>query len=605
MSIQKTFREYSNIVPIGTIPMGEQYPIRLQSMTTTNTLDIEATVAQCIEIADAGADFVRITAQGIAQAEALQKIKQSLQQKNYNIPIIADIHFQPAAAMIAAKYVEKVRINPGNFAEANTHEENIDQQRIQKFQQLLNICKQYNTALRIGVNHGSLSARMLSKYGDTPEGMMESAMEYLRICQQENFAKVVVSMKSSNTRIMVYASRLLAQAMQREAMNFPLHLGVTEAGAGEDGRIKSAVGIGTLLADGLGNTFRVSLTETPKNEIPVAQKLLDHFIHTEYQRPAQDLLSCPTIYQRRKTHAHTKLKIGGENRVGVIINLSQQPRIHAKDIEALGFVQNDHYWQPTDNAPDAIYIGNAELDSFPQDGLTLYTQKDENILHCTTQSLTPKNLQFLKNNPQQLLILEQKEDIKAYSIRQFIERLQSVKLHNPVLLHLIYKTPHCETLQLFAAADFGALLIDGLVDGIMLSNEYNDEPQFQTASSLGPPNYPMRPIDIHHTCLAILQATRTRFSKTEYIACPGCGRTLFDLQKTLQDIKQHTQGLKGLKIAVMGCIVNGVGEMADADYGYVGAAAGKISLYKGKICVQKNIEQSKAVQALLQLIHSS
>ncbi|MGL5913444.1 MAG: (E)-4-hydroxy-3-methylbut-2-enyl-diphosphate synthase [Bacteroidales bacterium] len=612
MPSHKIFRELTCDMQIGNTPLGGEYPIRLQSMTTSNTLDVEATVLQCIQIADAGADFVRITAQGVREAEALQEIKQKLKSQGYTIPLVADIHFQPKAALVAAQYVEKVRINPGNFSERDAENDESNEQLRKDFYNLLHICKQHKTALRIGVNHGSLSARILKKYGDTPEGMVESAMEYLRICKLKNFTNVVISMKSSNTRIMVYATRLLAQTMNKEGMNFPLHLGVTEAGEGEDGRIKSAVGIGTLLADGIGNTFRISLTEPPQNEIPIAQKLLAHFSNKLYQLPAESVFSCITTFQKRSTQVAISACIGGKHRVGIVANLSNYPKIEVSQIEALGFVLKDNIWQAKDNTPDAIYIGSAVCDAFALEGLNILSDENEYIFTCTPDSLSADTLLFLKENPNILLLLEQKEEVNLYAIRHFFEQLQYNQVQNPVLLHFAYNTTDYEALQLYAAADFGALLIDGFGDGIMLSSlqsiQMEAEKHLQTSSNDNKQSHiahRMQTVDEVRNCLTILQAARVRFSKTEYIACPGCGRTLFDLQKILQEVKQHTSHLKGLKIAVMGCIVNGVGEMADADYGYVGSGVGKVSLYKGKECIQKNIEQSQAVQELLKLINAT
>ncbi len=625
---------------IGGIPMGGSNPIRLQSMTTTSTLDVEATVAQCIAIAKAGADYVRITAPGVREAEALQQIKSELKKRGYNIPLIADIHFNPAAAEVAACYVEKVRINPGNFVDKVGSADEPTALR-EKFVNLLDICKEHKTALRIGVNHGSLSARMLDKYGDTPRGMVESALEFLRICRDENFTNVVVSMKSSNTRVMVYATRMLAQRMTDEGMSYPLHLGVTEAGEGEDGRIKSAVGIGTLLGEGIGNTIRVSLTEEPQNEIPVAKKLASYFEKGQ-SRPT----AChPALdhnffdYRKRGTAPASAVSIGGNNPVAVVADLSHLSPIHEKDIENLGFAFDGSEWKSNGQTPDVLYVGLSEVDDFSVRGLKIIDDEQEDVLHCTLSYLNSEFIAFLKENPSMLLLLDAEGESGIEEQLEFFLALEKEDVKNPVVVHRTYSETDYEGLQLKSAADFGALLIDGFGDGVMLtvdrdvkiqevvkSVRVNDEDASlrggTTKQSLEGIANQVRndsntirvveqtatftrnatPADLCHTSFGILQAARVRFSKTEYIACPGCGRTLFELQRTLQEVKLRTSHLKGLKIAVMGCIVNGPGEMADADYGYVGAGPSRVSLYKGKECVEKNIDQERAVDALIDLI---
>ncbi len=648
-------------VYIGDIPMGGSNPIRLQSMTTTGTLDVEATVAQCIAIANAGADYVRITAPGVREAEALQAIKAELKKRGYSIPLIADIHFNPAAAEVAARYVEKVRINPGNFVDKVGSVDEPTALR-EKFIHLLHICREHQTALRIGVNHGSLSARMLNRYGDTPQGMVESALEFLRICKEEKFADVVVSMKSSNTRVMVYATRMLAQRMAGEGMSFPLHLGVTEAGEGEDGRVKSAVGIGTLLAEGLGDTIRVSLTEEPQNEIPVAKKLAEYFEESRktltgsqnpvrvidghnqeetllgFQDPNRVLPAHNFFdYQKRETTAAGAAPIGGGNPVAVVADLSNINPIKEKDIENLGFTFDGWEWKSRANTPDVLYVGLSELDDFSVKGLKIIDGEQEDVLHCRLNFINSEFVSFLKENPQLLLILDVEGQNGTEEQREFFLRLEKEGVTNPLIIHRAYREADYEALQLKAAADVGALLIDGFGDGVMLSVEGDVKIQEVVKSvrvnseTLTGSQNPVRvnseektltgiqdpvrvveqtttftrsatPADLCHTGFGILQAARVRFSKTEYIACPGCGRTLFELQKTLQEVKQRTSQLKGLRIAVMGCIVNGPGEMADADYGYVGAGPGRVSLYKGKECVEKNIEQERAVEALVELI---
>lgn len=605
-------------VYIGNIPLGGLHPVRLQSMTTTNTLDVPATVAQCIAIAKAGADYVRITAQGVREAEALGHVKAALRDQGYSIPLIADIHFNPAAAEVAARYVEKVRINPGNFVDRANGAGEPAMLR-EKFVRLLNICREHHTALRIGVNHGSLSARMLDKYGDTPQGMVESAMEFLHICRDESFHSVVASMKSSNTRVMVYATRLLAQRMAEEGMRYPLHLGVTEAGEGEDGRIKSAAGIGALLADGLGSTIRVSLTEEPQREIPVAKKLARYFAAKK-----NDHLPCENAehnffdYHKRDTTPASAAPVGGSNPVAVAADLSHLKLITKKDVEQLGFTLNGQAWTGSDSTPDLIYTGASETNGFPLHGLHLLSEESEALLRCKADLPRTDFIAFLKNNPHLLLMLALEDGAKALEgQRQFFIRLKKSGVTNPVLLHRAYREPDYEALQLQAAADFGALLIDGFGDGVMLSLlQPADLKETMASAAAGQRSATLtlgeqRTIftrragtaDLVNTGLRILQATRVRFSKAEYIACPGCGRTLFDLQKTLQEVKRRTAHLKGLKIAVMGCIVNGPGEMADADYGYVGAGNGRVSLYRGKERVKANIAQEHAVDELLLMIN--
>jgi (E)-4-hydroxy-3-methylbut-2-enyl-diphosphate synthase len=586
-------------------------------MTTTDTLDVAATAAQCIAIANAGADYVRITAQGAREAEALGLVKAALKKQGYNIPLIADIHFNPAAAEAAAQHVEKVRINPGNFVDRPSGASEPAVLR-EKFVRLINTCKERQTALRIGVNHGSLSARMLSKYGDTPQGMVESAMEFLHICRDEKFPSVVVSMKSSNTRVMVYATRLLAQRMAEEGMRYPLHLGVTEAGEGEDGRIKSAVGIGALLADGLGCTIRVSLTEEPQREIPVAKKLARYLDAKKSDRlPYENTEHNFFGYTKRATTPAGAAPVGGSNPVAVAADLSPLKRITQKDVEQLGFTFDGQAWRGSDSAPDLIYTGTSKADGFPLHGLHILSEESEALLRCNPTPPRADFLAFLKSNPHLLLMLALDDGArKLEEQRQFFIRLKQNGVTNPVLLHRAYSEPDYEALQLQAAADFGALLIDGFGDGVMLSllrpSDMTEAMANATVEQRGAKpaigeqrtslTRRARPADLVNTGLRILQAARVRFSKTEYIACPGCGRTLFELQKTLQEVKRRTAHLKGLKIAVMGCMVNGPGEMADADYGYVGAGSGRVALYRGKVRVKANIEQERAVDELLQLV---
>ncbi|MDR1338494.1 MAG: (E)-4-hydroxy-3-methylbut-2-enyl-diphosphate synthase [Prevotellaceae bacterium] len=574
-------------VKAGNVCIGGNNPVRVQTMVTSPTSDIEATVNECIKVARAGAELVRITAPTVRDAEALGAIRSELRKRGYGIPLIADIHFNPDVAEIAAKNVEKIRINPGNFTDRQamlqTGVPDIEQNRESdllklrtRFTSLLNICREYRTALRIGSNHGSLSQRIMSKYGDTPAGMVESAMEFLRICREEHFDNVIVSMKASNTVVMVQAYRLLVAAMDAEDMHYPLHLGVTEAGDGEDGRIKSAVGIGSLLADGLGDTIRVSLTEAPENEIPVARELVRHFS------------ALPTVFRRENETADypcietAKTSLPGKE-VLVISDLSGLNPVYASDIESLGFGTE------TDSAsenpvPDCIYTGSSTL-AFDSGNPKIIDDSKDNFILCSHLSLDDSFLRWLKENPEKILAVSFDGAGSIARQRSVFLKLRDSGVVNPVIIVRSYREKDFEKLQIMAACDFGALLIDGFGDGIMLSAECDIPPK-----------------SISDLCFRILQAARRRYTRTEYIACPGCGRTLFDLQETLKKVKAATSELKNLKIGVMGCIVNGPGEMADADYGYVGAGPGKITLYKGREAVKKNIPQENAIDELIKLI---
>ncbi|MDR0753936.1 MAG: (E)-4-hydroxy-3-methylbut-2-enyl-diphosphate synthase [Prevotellaceae bacterium] len=592
-SFTKYNRRKTGVVNIGNVPLGGENPVRIQSMINAATTDIDAAAVQCEKIAKAGADYVRATVQGLPEANAMKTIKSKLAAKNINIPLIADVHFNRNAAKVAAQYVEKVRINPGNFIDKtsidrkilNTDEYNAELQHLRnELISLICICKQHKTALRIGVNHGSLSERIMNRYGDTPTGMVESAMEFLRICKDENFENAVVSMKSSNTRVMVYAYRLLVEKMNAEEMNFPLHIGLTEAGDGADARIKSAAGIGTLLADGLGDTIRVSLTENPENEIPVAKILVNYFKGRENHKVIPDVDTkkyFPYTYSQRKTKASDVF--GGKNQIATVADLSHINPVYDKDFEELGFVKNGKKWTKTSNSPDAVYTGSSLFDSEIQ-GITILSDEMENLVRCDISCFNNDFLNWIKRNPQNILMLESANTNAVAELRACFLMLENANVTNPVIIHRNYDDKDIESLQIKAACDFGALLIDGFGDAICLQNT-----KTESKNSV-------------KICFAILQATRVRFSKTEFIACPSCGRTLFDIQKTLTEIKNQTSHLQHLKIAVMGCIVNGTGEMADADYGYVGASAGKISLYKNKILVKRNIPQQHAVAELVALI---
>ena len=613
-------RRETSEVNIGATPMGGSNPIRIQSMTNTATQDTEACVAQAKRIVDAGGEYVRLTTQGIKEAENLRNINAALRHDGYMVPLIADVHFNPKVADVAALYAEKVRINPGNYVDsARTfkHLEYTDEEYAKELQKIrdrfvpfLNTCKENHTAIRIGVNHGSLSDRIMSRYGDTPEGMVESCMEFLRICVEEGFTDVVISIKASNTVVMVRTVRLLAEVMEKEGMHFPLHLGVTEAGDGEDGRIKSALGIGALLADGLGDTIRVSLSEAPEAEIPVARKLVD-YIGQRQNHPYIPGAAAPAFSYlnptRRTTHAIHN--IGGE----------QQPVVVAARLEGkLDF--NPPF------IPDYVYIGHrqpetclttedkGELDiqfivdadiwqnqpntwpAFNSDQLQVLSACTAPLkfLFITYLGLNDEVIACLKYHPEMVLIAQSNHPNRLGGQRALVHQLMNEGLKTPVIFFQHYAEKNSEDFQLKAATDMGALIFDGFCDGIFLFNQNNPEKGLHIDDKL-----------IDATAFNILQAGRLRTSKTEYISCPGCGRTLYDLTQTIARIKAATSHLKGLKIGIMGCIVNGPGEMADADYGYVGAGRGKISLYKKKECIEKNIPEEEAVEKLIELIKAN
>lgn len=549
-------RRHSSTVQIGNVPLGGDNPIRIQSMTSTSTLDTDASVAQCRRIFDAGADYVRLTAQGVREAHNIGEIRAALHAAGYTKPLVADIHFNPKAAFEAAATTDKVRINPGNFVDAaRTFKklEYTDKEYAAELEKIrravvpfLAICREHHTAVRLGVNHGSLSDRIMSRYGDTPAGMVESAMEYLRIFREENFNDVAISIKASNTVIMVETVRRLVAEMDREDMHYPLHLGVTEAGDGEDGRIKSAVGIGTLLAEGIGDTVRVSLSEEPELEIPVARKLVDYITAREGHAPISGCFAKAynrIAPERRPTNAVGS--IGGQNVPVVATALSPA------DVAAIAtkpdFFLSDVNWKAVDASDKS-------------EGFS-----DDDVLLLTSHHANPVG-----------------------EIEVFIHRLWDNGCKAPVVVRMSYDDTNEEDVQVKAGADFGALLLNGLVDGIVLDA----------------PNLPNNADAVAYS-FGILQAARRRTTKTEYISCPSCGRTLYDLQHAVKEIKAATSHLKGLKIGIMGCIVNGPGEMADADYGYVGAAVGKVSLYKGKECVERNVPQDVALTHLIDLIKAN
>jgi (E)-4-hydroxy-3-methylbut-2-enyl-diphosphate synthase len=670
--------EYSRFVTrevtIGDVPMGGNNPIRIQSMTTTDTMDTLGTVEQTIRMVDAGCEYVRITAPSIKEAQNLAEIKKQLRARGYTVPLVADIHFTPNAAEVAARIVEKVRVNPGNYADKKKFDE-IDYTDLeykgeldrifQKFTPLVNICKEYGTAMRIGTNHGSLSDRIMSRYGDTPQGMVESAMEFIRMCEALNYHNLCISMKSSNPQVMVQAYRLLVQTMVAEGMNYPLHLGVTEAGDGEDGRIKSAVGIGTLLEDGLGDTVRVSLTEEPEAEAPVAIALVNRY-SSRGQRPEagvqllnHDLQASgivpqttrsPFEYEKRVTDEANAF-IGGHMVPRVVLDLSNRNLKDPSVLNDAGYLYSpvlDKY-NMADQSVDFVYMAN-QLPSFTFPGnlkqlyyyntwLTLANKKnchpvfslaeyiaaedhssELNLVEVTLADFDAARFIKLAHNDKGLVWILKTDALHGMAEqRSFFFALEAAGITTPVIikrsynfgnelqgagLHLpadsspsivnadnsetlipaIEHTPPATNLQLHAATDMGALLVDGFGDGIWI-----DAPNMPAAV-------------ITSTAFGILQATRSRISKTEYISCPSCGRTLFDLQETTQMIRSRTSHLKGLKIGIMGCIVNGPGEMADADYGYVGAGPGKITLYRGKEVVKKNVNTSNALDELIGII---
>jgi (E)-4-hydroxy-3-methylbut-2-enyl-diphosphate synthase len=624
-------------VQIGDLMMGSDFPIRIQSMTTIDTMDTLGSIEQSIRMIDAGCELVRITAPSVKEAQNLENIRKGLRERGYHTPLVADIHFTPNAAELAARIVEKVRINPGNYADKkrfdvieysdSSYAAELDRIR-SKFLPLVNICKEYGTAMRIGTNHGSLSDRILSRYGDTPLGMVESALEFLRICEDEKYHNIVISMKASNTQVMVEAYRLLCKRLvEGNFKSYPLHLGVTEAGDGEDGRIKSAVGIGTLLEDGLGDTVRVSLTEDPELEIPVAQELVRRYqTRASLSSPIRQFESNlgsnfdspinPFVHQRRKTKELANF--GGTQLPRVIADFSKVKNLEMSDLKSIGhfYLPEPDKWAMNDLGADYIFTGSNSIDFMLPNGLRQIQQADIWQIH-RNQHVYPMYslenwsietsphpvLNFIRINADDISsdknvltgISEQNAVLVLFSTnshamadlrRAFFELIQQ-GIENPVIIHLSYDNLNEDQIQLFAPTDAGALLIDGLGDGLMLSLSSNLQNGNLMANS---------------TVFGTLQASRLRISKTEYISCPSCGRTLFDLQETTAKIRQVTDHLKGIKIGIMGCIVNGPGEMADADYGYVGIGKDKIALYRGQEVVKKSVQADSAVDELIQLI---
>jgi len=617
-------------VKIGDLLLGNFHPIRVQTMTTTDTMDTLATVEQSIRCIEAGAELVRITAPSKKEAENLLNIKNELRRRGYDTPLVADIHFTPNAAEIAARIVEKVRVNPGNYVDKKKFEfieytdadylEEIERIR-ERFTPLVKICKEYGTAMRIGTNHGSLSDRIMSRYGDTPMGMVESAMEFLRIARSESYHNIVLSMKSSNPQVMVQAYRLLVQSMQQEFNAcYPLHLGVTEAGDGEDGRIKSAIGIGTLLEDGIGDTIRVSLTEDPEFEIPVCKDLVKRYEHTG-DLPASHI----TEYRRRTTNIISN--IGGKNVPVVVADFMEAQSIAPSDLQSIGYTYDEatDKWNIADASADYIYTANKILDFnlpgtlkvicnyntwlnapdkekyYPLFQGAEYLQNTQHSPVMNFISIDVNNNPPIINDPTAVLCLWSTHEQAMPSVRNYINQLST---QNPVIIAVESHDTTIDEQLIHFSIESGALLLDGMGDGIWLMN---DPSKLQNTRVSGRTYLEAKNNHqfINNTSFSILQATRTRISKTEYISCPSCGRTLFDLQETTAKIRSVTNHLKGVKIAIMGCIVNGPGEMADADFGYVGSGPGKITLYKGKDVVKRNVDSAIAVQELINLLKES
>ncbi len=629
-------RRQTREVHVGDVPLGGNNPIRVQSMTTIDTMDTQGSVEQSIRMIEAGCEYVRITAPSIKEAQNLDNIKKELRARGYHTPLVADIHFTPNAAELAARIVEKVRINPGNYADKKrfevieysdaTYLAELDRIR-ERFLPLVSICKEYGTAMRIGTNHGSLSDRILSRYGDTPLGMVESALEFIRICEDLNYYDLVISMKASNTQVMVQAYRLLVQKLEEEHLQpYPLHLGVTEAGDGEDGRIKSAVGIGTLLEDGLGDTVRVSLTEEPECEVPVGYNLVNRYADRAGHAPIMPLEVIPQdpySYTRRQTHEVGN--IGGDNVPRVITDVSRVSHWEYKDFKSVGhfYLPEPDKWTMNDQGCDYIYTGKRPVAFMLPNGLkeirdfSIWRAQDDqrnkyplflldewqasterhaelNFLKVSLEDWDSSLISILRERTDVVLLLDTDNTHAMPEQRRFFFALVEHQLTTPVIILRKYDNLDEERLQLFSATDVGGLLIDGFGDGVLLTTDASLQKNRAEA---------LQHIARNNTIsFGILQASRVRMSKTEYISCPSCGRTLFDLQETTAMIRKRTDHLKGIKIGIMGCIVNGPGEMADADYGYVGSGKGKITLYRGQHVVKKSVPSEKAVDALINLI---
>jgi (E)-4-hydroxy-3-methylbut-2-enyl-diphosphate synthase len=621
-SLSNYIRRPTREVRVGNLGIGGSNPIRIQSMTTTNTMDTAATVDQSIRMIEAGCELVRITAPSIKDAENLQNIKDELHERGYSTPLIADIHFTPNAAIVAAEIVEKVRINPGNYADRkqfkiieyteNSYRQELERIR-EKFAPLVKTCKKHGTAMRIGTNHGSLSDRIMSHFGDTPRGMVESAMEFIQLCRDMNFHDIILSMKASNPIVMVQAYRLLVAFMKQNGMNYPLHLGVTEAGEGEDGRIKSAIGIGTLLNDGLGDTVRVSLTEDPENELPVAKKLVERYnLCDENDVVISEITNVPINpfdYYRRITE---KVKNFGDGQVPcVITSIDNMQTISKSALQKIGYSYDSAYdkWTIGDLACDYVYTGDRTIDfdipgtlnviinasvwrnqnrHFPLFTIDKFLESDNKstqvnfILACGNMNW--ELLPDLVSDPTVVLVLDAEVPQAMTQQRRMVFEMITSSQKTPIVFKRAYDKVDLDQFSLFSATDIGGLLIDGFGDGIWLKGDK------------------LKIEDLNRLSFGILQATRTRITKTEYISCPSCGRTLFDLQKTTAKIREKTSHLKGIKIGIMGCIVNGPGEMADADYGYVGTGTNSITLYRKKDVIRNNLPSEEAVDALIDLI---
>jgi (E)-4-hydroxy-3-methylbut-2-enyl-diphosphate synthase len=624
-NLTKYVRRESLEVNIGNVPLGGDNPIRIQSMTTVDTMDTIGSVEQSIRMIEAGCEYVRLTAPSLKEAQNLEDIKKELRNRGYETPLVADIHFTPNAAELAARIVEKVRVNPGNYADRKKFEEieyndasyeaELDRIRA-KFTPLVTICKEYGTAMRIGTNHGSLSDRIMSRYGDTPMGMVESALEFLRICEDLNYYEIVLSMKASNPQVMVQAYRLLVNRMDAEGLKpYPLHLGVTEAGEGEDGRIKSAAGIGTLLEDGLGDTVRVSLTEEPEFEAPVAKALVERYTERKGHSPIPSVTdTCVNPFEYNQRSVKEVANFGADNVPRVIADFSQaSEELEYKHLKSIGhhYLPELDKWAMSDNGADFIYTGNQPAGFMLPNGLqeildydtwTKFENKENkypilpasqfvsekknlNELAFVTVEIGDLNKAFLdklEKDPSVVLVLNSSNAHAMPEIRRAFFLLMERKVNVPVVISRNYENIPADHFQLYASTDAAALLLDGLGDGVMFSFEDRKL--------------------ANQTAFGVLQAARRRITKTEYISCPSCGRTLFDLQETTAMIRKRTDHLKGVKIGIMGCIVNGPGEMADADFGYVGSGVDKITLYKGKEVVRKAVPSAEAVDALIELI---
>ncbi|MBI9057877.1 MAG: (E)-4-hydroxy-3-methylbut-2-enyl-diphosphate synthase [Labilibaculum sp.] len=618
---------------IGTTALGGNNPIRIQSMTNTDTNNIEASVEQSIRMIESGAEYVRLTTQGTKEAENLKFIKEELVKRGYNTPLVADIHFNPAAALIAAKYVDKVRINPGNFVDKRAdftnpgygdvkYQEDLEKIR-DKFIPLIRLCKEHNTAIRIGTNHGSLSDRIMSRYGDTPRGMVEATLEFLRICKEQNFPNVAISIKSSNTVMMVKTVRLLVSEMANENMFYPLHLGVTEAGEGEDGRIKSAVGTGALLNDGIGDTVRISLTEDPEIESPVGKKLVDYVLEKEGHQPIASIENVDVnLFDFYKRSTQVVRNIGSSKVPVVVTDASHESYISTELPEKAGYLLNEDTfeWEKGKLAADYLFVNgfDAIFADYPKDlgiivdqecwemannfaentypmfqteefltGNLSFFHSDLFFVECTYPQLTDAFIQTVKDNPKVVLVCSSNHQNAFAEQRAFTLRLIEAKCKTPVIFKRSFSESNLENLHIKASADLGSLYFDGLSNGIWLDN-----------------NGDISHEEVNSTAFGILQAARVRTTKTEFVSCPGCGRTLFQLQDVVAEVKKKFSHLTHLKIGVMGCIVNGPGEMGDVDYGYVGAGPGKVSLYKGHELIKKNITSESAIHELTEIIKS-